>query len=167
MNMKRALLIFLIAVAIVASISAVSAGLFDGLFSQSQDNVIELDNITFNMTNVTKFKLYNSSGEKGMYARWFVDEDESEYDVQIYNYSALDESYYNQWVIEYFGYFANMPSQDINGVVVYNISADSGKHIGDVRYVASLEMRDSKTVIAISTPDMNETVKMISTLKLK
>lgn len=102
-----------------------------------------------------------------MYARWFVDEDESEYDVQIYNYSALDESYYNQWVIEYFGYFANMPSQDINGVVVYNISADSGKHIGDTRYVASLEMRDSKTVIAISTPDMNETVKMISTLKLK
>ncbi|WP_298523438.1 hypothetical protein [uncultured Methanobrevibacter sp.] len=167
MNMKRVLLIFLIAVAIVASISAVSAGLFDGLFGQAQDNVVELDNITFNTTNVTKFKLYNSSSEEGLDAKWYVDENESGYDVQIYNFSALDDSDYGEWVNEYLDYFGNLSSQNIDGVVVYDITADVGEHIGDARYVASFEDKDSKTIIDISTPYPDETAKIISTLKLK
>ena len=42
MNIKKILLISIIAVAIIASVSVVSAGLFDGWFGKEpQDNVIE------------------------------------------------------------------------------------------------------------------------------
>ena len=68
MNIKRILLISILAVAIVASFTVVSAGLFDGLMGGEQkDNVIEIDNITFNATNATKFKLENKNDTKRDY----------------------------------------------------------------------------------------------------
>ena len=62
MNIKKILIISLIPLAVIVSVNAVSAGWFDGLFGEQQkDNVIEIDNITFNTTNVTKFELCNES----------------------------------------------------------------------------------------------------------
>ena len=74
MNVKKILLISLIAVAVIVSVSAVSAGFFDGLFGEEQqDNVIEIENITFNTTNVTEFKLYNHTEDFGVYWNWYID----------------------------------------------------------------------------------------------
>ena len=73
MNTKRVVLILLIVVVIIASVSVVSAGLFDGLFKGEQkDNVIELDNITFNTTNVTKFKIHNETEGPDGYYKWYI-----------------------------------------------------------------------------------------------
>lgn len=165
MNMKRILLVFLIAVAIIASLSAVSAGLFDGLFGQAQDNVIEIDHITFNTTNVTKFKLFNRTEEEGMYCEWYIDENDTGYNVQIYNLSVENETEYLEGLSLYLGTFENLSSQNIDGVVVYNTTADAGEHIGDARYATYVENRDLQTVIDICTPNPDETVKMASTLK--
>lgn len=165
MNMKRILLVFLIAVAIIASLSAVSAGLFDGLFGQAQDNVIEIDHITFNTTNVTKFKLFNRTEEEGVYCEWYIDENDTGYNVQIYNISAENETEYLEGLSLYLGTFENLSSQNIDGVVVYNTTADAGEHIGDARYEAYVENRDLQTVINICTPNPDETVKIASTLK--
>jgi hypothetical protein len=56
MNVKKILLISLIAVAIVASLSAVNAGLLDDLMGggSSQGNVVEIENITFNTSNANE-----------------------------------------------------------------------------------------------------------------
>ena len=165
MNMKRILLVFLIAVAIIASLSAVSAGLFDGLFGQAQDNVIEIDHITFNTTNVTKFKLFNRTEEEGVYCEWYIDENDTGYNVQIYNISAENETEYLEGLSLYLDTFENLSSQNIDGVVVYNTTASSGENIGDARYEAYVENRDLQTVIDICTPNPDETVKIASTLK--
>ena len=165
MNMKRILLVFLIAVALIASVGAVSAGLFDGLFGQAQDNVIEIDHITFNTTNVTKFKLYNRTEAEGLYSELYLDENNTGYNVQIYNLSAADENEYQEWVDWYLGDFENMSSQDIDGVVVYNTTAGAGEHIGDARYAAYVENKDLQAVVTIFSPNPDDTVKMASTLK--
>lgn len=167
MNMKRILLVLVIAFAVIVSLSAVSAGLFDGLLGQSQDNVIEISNITFNTTNVTQFKLFNKTGDAGECAEWYVDENDSGYNVQIYNLSAIDESDYNEWFMEYLNELGNISSQKIDGVVVYNTTATLGDNIGDARYGAYVENKDLKTVVDICTPNPDETVKIASTLKFK
>ena len=54
MNIKRVVLILLVGAAVISSVGAVSAGLFDGLLGGTQDNVVEIDNITFHTINETK-----------------------------------------------------------------------------------------------------------------
>ena len=101
MDTKKVLLITLIAVAILASVSVVSAGMFDGLFGgQQQDNVIEIDNITFNTTNATNFtnfEKYDNSSD-GVYESKFYgnieDGKQGKYTVgitQFYNKDVAQE----------------------------------------------------------------------------
>ena len=86
MNIKKILLISIIAVAIIASVSVVSAGLFDGWFGKEpQDNVIEIDGITFNTTNVTKFKLNKEDYGEYTDTYGYVDENDTGYNVHIFN----------------------------------------------------------------------------------
>ena len=52
----------------ILSVTVVSAGFFDGLMGgkEAQDNVIQIDNITFNTTNATNFthfKEHDNSSE--------------------------------------------------------------------------------------------------------
>ena len=126
---KKILLITFIAVAILASVGVVSAGFFDGLFGEQQhDNVIEIDNITFNTTNVTKFKLFNeTNGDK-----WYVDENDSGYNLHIINFNEFNG-------ITTTPQTENSPSQTVNGVVIYTSSSNSGAHVGEPRYKAYIE----------------------------
>ena len=60
---------------------------------------------------------------------------------------------------------ANLPSQEINGVVIYTTSSNSGKYAGEPRYVAYIYNKDLNIDVILSSPDSNETVKMASSLK--
>ena len=167
MDIKKVLLISLIAVAILASVSVVSAGFLDGLFGEEhEDNIIEIDHITFNATNVTSFKLESQTEQSGMYANWYVDENDTGHNLYIINCS-LDDSTYNAFVDNYKDEYANSPSQTVNGVVVYTTSANTGDGVGQPRYDAYIENNDLNSIICFSTPDPNETAKMASTLKFK
>lgn len=157
MNMKKVLLASLIAVAVIASVSVVSAGLFDGLMGeQHKDAVVEIENITFNTTNVTKFKLHNETDGY----KWYLDENDTGYNVHIFNldeYNGIPTTPQNE----------NSPSETINGVVVYTTTANSGPHVGEPRYRAYVENHDLNKLIRVVSPDPNETAKMASTLKFK
>ncbi len=157
MDIKKIFLISLIAVAVIASVSVVSAGLFDGLFGEEQqDNVIEIDNIKFNTTNVTKFVLYEeSTGDK-----WYVDENDSGYNVHIIDFNEFSG-------ITTTPQTENSPSEVINGTVVYITTANGGDQVGETRYKSYIENYDLNTMVWISSPDPDETVKMISTLEFK
>lgn len=168
MNFKKILLITLIVLAIVASVSAVSAGLFDGLFGgEQQDNVIEIENIKFNTTNVTSFKLLNETDISGVHASGYVDEKDTGYNVHIFNCSNIEGISFTDFVQSYLVEFDNSPSQTINGSVIYTISADSGDHVGEPRYLAYVKNKDLQTLVEISSPDANETAKMVLSLKFE
>ncbi len=168
MDIKKALLILLIAVAILVSVSAVSAGLFDNLLNvEPQDNIVELDNITFNTTNATKFTLKNESEGPGGYYKWYLDENGTGYNVHIYNLSKVDD--FGSMVNSYQAQedFANLPKETVNGVVVYTTTANTGDHVGEPRYKAYVENKDLKSIVGFSSPDPNETAKMALSLKFK
>ena len=169
MDVKRILLITLIAVAVIVSVSAVSAGLFDGLFGEQQkDNVIEIDHISFNTTNVTKFKIYNKTKGDGGYYKWYMDENHTGFNVHIYNWSKSDNLDWGEALKWYKGdSYDNIPSETIDGIVVYTTTANVGDLVGEPRYKTYIENRDAKTIVELCTPDPNETAKMASTLKFK
>jgi hypothetical protein len=169
MDVKKILLITLIAVAIVASVSAVSAGLFDGLFGgeEAQDNVIEIDNIQFNTTNASEFKLFNRTEESGAYWDWYIDVNDTGYNINIINASGVDNDTYYEVIKLYKEEYDNYPSETINGTVVYTTTANDGDHIGEPRYVSYIVDNDLKTLVDICSPDPNETAKMASTLEFK
>ena len=132
MNRKKVLLASLIAVAILASLSVVSAGLFDGLFGEPQkDHVVEIENITFNTTNVTDFELVNeSAGHK-----WFGDINKTGYNIHIVDFDEFEGILTTPET-------ENAPSQTVNGLVVYTKSANTGEHVGEPRYVAYIVNKD-------------------------
>lgn len=171
MNTKKILLITLIAVAILASVSAVSAGMFDGLFGgQQQDIVIEIDNITFNTTNATNFtnfEKYDNSSE-GVYEskcyRNMDDGKQGKYTVVITQFYNKD---FAQKAITKFKEQNKDSKSVIDGREVYLTSAVVGDYVGEPRYSTYVYNADLNKIVSISTPDQNETVKMASTLKFK
>lgn len=169
MDIKKILLVALIAVAIVASVSAVSAGLFDGLFGEEQkDNVVEIDNITFNTTNVTEFKLENETNEDGMSYKYYFDKNGTGYNVWIYDLNEVDNSVWVEFVKLFKqDTYDNVPCETVNGVVVYTTSAAHGEHVGEPRYESYVENSDLNTIVRFATPDPNETAKMTLSLKFK
>lgn len=154
-KMKKIYLLGIALIMLLLSISVVSAGLFDGLFGEEQqDNVIEIENITFNTTNVTKFELYNESDGY----KWYVDENKTGYNIQIIDFN------------EYYGMAMtpeneNAPSETVNGIVVYTKTANTGDHIGEPRYVSYVINKDLNKEITIWSPDPNETAKIALSLK--
>ena len=167
MNIKKLMLISLIAVAILFSVSVVSAGLLDGLFGgEQQDNVIELDELTFNTTNVTKFKLDNKTDVTGGTITRYFDENDTGYTINIFNCS-VDKSTFNDVFNQYKATFDDSPSETIDGIIVYTISADIGDNVGQPRYMSLVQNKDLNTFVQISSPDPNETAKMVLSLKFK
>ena len=170
MDTKKVLLITLIAVVILASVTVVSAGLFDGLFKEEQkDNVIEIDGITFNTTNVTKFKLEEKDNGEYTDTYWYVDENDTGYNVHIFNATGkVDKSDFKTVAMPaYKERYDNQPTQTVNGVVLYVQTATSGEHVGEPRYAAFVQNNDLSVIVDFSSPDPNETAKMASTLKFK
>ena len=169
MDIKKVLLITLIAVAFVASVSVVSAGWFDGLFGEGQqDNVVEIDNMTFNTTNATNFELYNQTEDEDGYSKWYRDENNTGYDVRIYNYSYVDDMAWNQIIQFYKDYqLGNSSSKTVDGVVVYDTAANGENDVGQQGYVAYVQNDDLKIFVYFASPDSNETAKMASTFKFE
>lgn len=166
--MKKRYVLIVGLILTILSVSVVSAGFFDGLMGgkEAQDNIIKIDNIEFNTTNVTKFKLENESNVSEAYWKYYVDENSSGYNVWIYNDSKLEIDSWNSDV-NYIknNMYGNTPSQTVNGVVVYTTKAGHGEHVGQPRYDAYVENHDLKSIVRFSTPDPNETAKMALTLK--
>ncbi len=173
MDIKKVLFMSLVALAILASFSAVSAGFLDALYgAEPQDNVVEIDHITFNMTNATEFELYNETEGYGGYFKWFIDENKTGYNVHIYNYSKgfndIEGYTWNDALKDSQGdRFDGVPSQTVNGIVVYTKTANVGDNVGTPRYVSFVENRDAKTYVEIWSPDPNETSKMALSIKFK
>ncbi len=169
MDIKRILLITLIAAAVVASVGAVSAGWFDGLFGpEVQDNVVEIDGITFNTTNITKFKLHDQTEDEDGNWKWYVDENETGYNVHIYNYSYADAMTWNSIAQSYSNYMIdNSSSQTVDGITVYPVAADSITNIGERGFVAFVRDDSLQVIVDFSSPEPGETAKMASTLKLE
>ena len=168
MNVKRIIIVSLIILALLSSVTVVSAGFLEDLFGvQHKDNVVEIENIKFNTTNVTSFKLLNESNIAGAHASGYVDANDTGYNVHIINCSGLDKATFSEFVRSYLTEFDNSPSQTIDGAVIYTVSADSGSHVGQPRYLAYVQNKDLKTLVEISSPDANETSKMIRSLAFK
>ncbi|MBE6501273.1 MAG: hypothetical protein E7Z79_02400 [Methanobrevibacter thaueri] len=169
MDIKKVFLITLIVVAAIASISAAGAGFLDGLIgNEPQDNVIEIDNIKFNTTNVTKFELSENETDDYGYVSWFVDENDTGYNVHIFNYNSLDNDLFKtSFVPTYKERYDNAPTQTVNGVVIYTTTANTGNHIGEPRYKAYVENYDLNKIVDFSSPDPNETAKMALSLKFE
>lgn len=169
MDIKRILLIALVATSLVASVSAVSAGWFDGLFGpEAHDNVVEIDGITFNTTNATKFVLNNQTEDEDGNWKWYVDENRTGYNVHIYNYSFADDMTWNSIAQSYSSYMIdNSSSQTVDGITVYPVAADSITNIGENGFVAYVTDNNLHVLVDVSSPDPAETAKMASTLKLE
>lgn len=168
MNRKKIVIISLIAIAVLGSVSAVSAGFLDGLFGEEkQDNVIELDNITFNTTNITKFKLLEGSEGEYTDTYWYVDENDTGYNVHVFNATGeVDETQFETIAMPaYKERYDNLPTQTVNGVVVYTMSSNSGDNVGEPRYAAFVQNNDLRVIVDFSSPDPNETAKMALSLK--
>ncbi len=89
MNMKRILIVSLIILALLSSVTVVSAGFLEDLFGvQHKDNVVEIENIKFNTTNVTSFKLSNETNVSGVHASAYVDDKDTGYNVHIISCSV-------------------------------------------------------------------------------
>lgn len=168
MDVKKILLISLIAVAIVASVSAVSAGLFDGLFGEEQkDNVIEIEDITFNTTNATDFvKTEDKSFYNGDIKAFYSDNGTGSSFVGIADFSKMNDdeiSQLNQMLLE----LRKMPSQTIDGIIVYTQSGTTGDDVGKPLYNTVIRNDDIQKLVVLESADANETAKMALSLKFK
>lgn len=163
MNIKKILLISLIVVAIFVSVNMVSAGWFDGLFGEEQkDNIVEIDNITFNTTNMTNFTIYdNGTGWK----QYESINESQKYTLWIGDYDEMD--YAQQTKLEIQNHRNRLPSQSVNGVVVYTDSAKHGSYVGEPRYLAIIENHDLNQDIEIWSHNPNETAKIALSLKFR
>lgn len=163
MNMKRVLMIFLIAVAIISSVSAVSAGLFDDLLGQNQDNVVEIENITFQTINETKLEF----GE--MYGGWncYYGENDTGYAVYIANFSLGNDSQWDGELKEFEESIANLTMENISGVKICNESVIDDNGTEKIWYETYVIDEDHRTVVELLSTDLNETIKMASTLEFK
>lgn len=150
---KIVIAVLIVIVAILATFIAYQT------LSHHEDNVINIENITFNTTNGTDFKVYNqSAGWKqyvsdnctGKYTVWIIDYDEVEY-PGLYKEQMLQTK--------------ELPSQTIDGVVVYTDSAKLGDYVGEPRYCVLIENMNTNTDVKLYSPDPNETAKMALSLK--
>ena len=164
MDVKRILLISLFAVAVMASFSAVSAGLLDNLMAEdSPSNVVEIENITFNTTNATKFE-YLEIDEDG----WLVYiSDDFEHYCAIVNGSDMNDSQYASEIKELKDELAaNGTVQKINGVDVFTYNG-TVENDTERLYSTFVINDDLKTVIEFDSVNPDEAAKMASTLKFK
>jgi hypothetical protein len=169
MNMKRILMIALICIAVVASVSSASAGWLDGFFGQDQeDNIVEIDSITFNTTNLTGFELNGETDDEDGYYRWFADENKTGYNVHIYNYSYADDVTWNSIAQSYKTFqIGNSSPQTVDGIEVYTLNSTYRNSAGEPGYVAYVQNDDLHVIVDFLSKDPAETAKMASTLKFE
>ena len=136
---------------------------------EKPDTVIKIDKIKFNMTNesnITNFTLKNKNSDEGYNYSYYTDNNNTGYNVWIFDLSK-SEGYLWNVVLNSIknDKYNNIPSQTVNGVVVYTTSAEHGNHVGEPRYDAYVANSDLKTIVLFSTPNPNETANMTLSLK--
>ena len=136
---------------------------------EKPDTVIKIDKIKFNMTNesnITNFTLKNKNSDEGYNYSYYTDNNNTGYNVWIFDLSK-SEGYLWNVVLNSIknDKYNNIPSQTVNGVVVYTTSAEHGNHFGEPRYDAYVANSDLKTIVLFSTPNPNETANMTLSLK--
>lgn len=159
LNEKRIIFSILIIIAVFACLASV----YSSTTQEKPDNIITIENIEINTTadsNITQFILYNKTEENNCYNAQYVDEDFTGYNIWIWNLSEMDNSEWNDYVANWKTGYDNIPSETINGVVVYTISAERGDHVGQPRFDSYVINQDLKTIVEFATPTQNETVKM-------
>lgn len=160
MDIKKLLLVALIAVAVVASVSAVSAGLFDGLFGgeePAQDNVVSIECCSFNTTNITNDDIVvNETGSTDL-GNWYHDKNFTGFNVHVINTS----DYTIKQIAEQAGY---TEYGVVDGFMIYVAQPSMGGNTG-VRYVAMFQDSNLGRTVDLWSSDLNETLKMAKSFK--
>ncbi len=148
MDKKRIIIILLIIICIL-----LSCILYQTFLSPKANYVTSIDNVTFNTTFKTDFKLHNET--EGW--KYYLSETKDErYTLSICDSDTIGNELF---------YLLNCPSQTINGIVIYTGTANTGQHIGEPTYVAVIENKDIGKGVKIGSSDPKETAKMASSLK--
>lgn len=126
------------------------------------DNVIDAGILTFNTTNATNFTAdINETG----YLELVNDNGTGKYTIYLMQYDIMDNA--NLRHVQLHNNIEGNPTKDVNGVVVYTSSSNMGQYAGEPRYMAYIMNKDTNTEFFVSTPDANETAKIISSANYK
>ena len=152
--------ILIIAVLIVV-IAALAFGILNSLNSAPKVHAVDVDVGTFNCSENINFTLRNSSN--GFYE--YSNENQT-YTVKVMKFNESDyyHSYgYNMALDKIRGY----PSSTVDGVIVYNSTANVGQYVGQLRHMALIDNNDKNINIEISTPSVDETVLIANSFRFK
>ena len=166
---KKSKIIIGVLIAIIAILACLIA-VYTLTPEEKPDNIVKVDKISFNTScdsNVTKFKLYNKTSGDGGFMKYYVDENDSGYNLWIHNISKTDSATFNNRVKSFRTSFGNTPSETVDGIVIYTTSAVRGNHVGEPRYGTYIVNADLKTIVEFSTPSVNETVKIAHSLNFE
>ena len=156
---------------VIVGIIAVIAIIISGVYLTQIKNVnhvdatIEIENIKFNVTNGTEFKLTVDNSTDSMNGKTYVADNLNETGYNVNIMTGSNSQNFNLIKTQLKNQFSNIPVQDINGTVVYTTTANNGDLVGQTRYVAIIENADLNTVVVLWSNNPNETVKMAKTLK--
>ena len=156
--MDKNKVIVAILVVIVAVIACLMA--FTPSEDVSTDNVISLDGVTFNTTKTTDFVKTDERNESGYLMKYYVDANGTGK-----SYVNILESNDMGFVENVMNAHTNFPSQTVDSITVYTESESTGEDLNGTEYVSVMKNGDNRIVI-IGSPDLDETVRMASTLKL-
>lgn len=155
---KIIIVVLIIIIAVLACLIA-SQTLFTPI---QQDNVIDAGIVKFNTTNATNFTaLRNETGLLEL----VDDNGEGRYTIYVMEYDKMDSPGLNK--IQLHNNIDGNPTQDVNGVVVYTSASNTGKYAGEPRYASYIMNKDTNTEVYVSTPDANETAKIISSIDME
>lgn len=148
----------------IIGIAAVIAIIALSVAYAAQDNVVELDNITFNTTNETNFVLLDEEvyGDGNQVWKAYGVDNKTDFTINIYNDSKLNKSDYKWNAEDFKSRYENLTTQTVDDIVVYENDTDDG-----LEYYIIIENEDLQTAVLIKTPSVDETVKVASTLEFK
>ncbi|WP_298524688.1 hypothetical protein [uncultured Methanobrevibacter sp.] len=155
MDIKK---IKIIGIATVIAIIALSAAY------AAQDNVIEIENIKFNTTNITEFTFYSEDSydnDTGIMTTYCGGENNESY-ITIYNESKMNQSGYKTSIEEFMAEFENLTTQTVDEIQIYENETEDG-----MMYYTVIDNDDLQTSVFIECKELNETVKIASTLEFK
>lgn len=134
---------------------------------ESPDEVIEIGGVSFNITNntntSTKFKVVESGNG---WKRYYENTTGLSHNVIISNLNKMSSLEQNSFMNSITVNQMKNPSQTVNGVVVYTVSATEGK-TGAPMYEAHAYDNDKNIHVRVVSDDANETAKMMLSLKIQ
>lgn len=165
--MKKIIIALAAAVAIAACLLA-----FAVMHQEKTDNAVTLDEITFNTTKEVNFKKdvnYSEEHSDGIIntSLYISDNGNDYYEALIVDYSnARGQVDFDEWLIDSLKgeILKNASSQNIGGIDVYSTYRLNGTDVIEPIYTAYADY--NSTIVFLSSSDADETVKMISSLKL-